>query len=199
MKPVLLVIADPNGAGKTTVTVSLRENQWSENVEYLNPDEIAQQQFGDWNSPEAVIKAAQWTTNRREELLARGEGIAFETVFSATDKVLFLARAQAAGYFVRLFFVGTSDPTINAARVARRVMEGGHSVPIEKIISRYAKSLANLAVALTFADRVYIYDNSLEGQEARLCARTRDGVLHRVYGDPPAWVVDALRDLPSHA
>ena len=199
MKPVLLVIAGPNGAGKTTVTVSLRENHWSENVEYLNPDEVAQQRFGNWNSPEAIIQAAQWTTNRREELLASGAGIAFETVFSAPDKVLFLERAQAAGYFVRLFFVGTSDPTINAARVARRVMQGGHSVPIEKIITRYSKSLANLAVALTFADRVYIYDNSLEGQAARLCARTRDGALHKVYGDPPAWVLDALRDLPNHA
>jgi len=115
------------------------------------------------------------------------------------DKVLFLECAQAAGYFVRLFFVGTSAPTINAARVARRVMEGGHSVPIEKIISRHSKSLANLAVALTFADRVYIYDNSLKGQEARLCARTRDGVLYKVYGESPAWVTDALRDLPNHA
>ena len=193
------MIAGPNGAGKTTVTVSLRENQWSENVEYLNPDEVAQQRFGDWNSPEAVIQAAEWTANRREELLAQGEGIAFETVFSAPDKVLFLERARAAGYFVRVFFVGTSDPTINAARVARRVMQGGHSVPIEKIISRYFKSLANLAVALTFADRVYIYDNSLEGKEARLCARTRDGALHKVYSDLPAWVEDALRDLPDHA
>jgi len=50
---------------------------------------------------------------------------------------------MAAGYFVRLFFVGTDDPSINAKRVAMRVIEGGHDVPIGKIISRYAKSLAN--------------------------------------------------------
>jgi predicted ABC-type ATPase len=47
MKPVLLVIAGPNGAGKTTLTVRLREDRWSEGVEYLNPDEIARDRFGD--------------------------------------------------------------------------------------------------------------------------------------------------------
>ena len=39
MNPVLLVIAGPNGSGKTTVTVRLRADQWSEGIEYLNPDE----------------------------------------------------------------------------------------------------------------------------------------------------------------
>jgi predicted ABC-type ATPase len=39
-----------------------------------------------------------------------------------------------ADYFVRIFYVCTASPDINAARVARRVMEGGHDVPITKII-----------------------------------------------------------------
>jgi len=38
---------------------------------------------------------------------------------------------------------GAGKTSINAKRVAMRVMEGGHDVPIGKIISRYAKSLAN--------------------------------------------------------
>jgi predicted ABC-type ATPase len=41
LKPVLLVIAGPNGAGKTTVTARLRSEQWSEGVDYINPDEVA--------------------------------------------------------------------------------------------------------------------------------------------------------------
>jgi predicted ABC-type ATPase len=55
VNPVLLVIAGPNGAGKTTVTVKLRSERWSDNVEYLNPDDIARDRFGDWNSPEASL------------------------------------------------------------------------------------------------------------------------------------------------
>lgn len=199
MNPVLLVIAGPNGSGKTTVTVRLRADQWSEGVEYLNPDDIARDRFGDWNSPQATLEAARWTTARREELLAAHQGIAFETVFSTDDKLDFVARAKTAGYFVRAFFVGTSDPRINAARIAGRVMAGGHTVPIEKIISRYGRSMANLAGAVEVADRVYIYDNSIDDIEARLCARTTDGQLRKVYGPLPEWIADATQGLPRHA
>lgn len=198
MNPVLLTIAGPNGAGKTTITSRLREEQWSENVEYLNPDDIARDRFGDWNSPEAVLQAARWTEARREELLAAGRGIAFETVLSTEGKIEFFVRAKAAGYFVRVFFIGTSDPRINAARVAGRVMEGGHSVPIDKIVGRYVRSLANLGPSIQLADRVYIYDNSIDGAEARLCARTHGGRLRKVYGALPEWVADATSELERH-
>lgn len=69
------------------------------------------------------------------------------------DKIDFIQRAKQAGFFVRLFFVGTDNPSINAKRVALRVMEGGHDVPISKIIARYTRSLANCSVAARIADR----------------------------------------------
>lgn len=198
MKPALLVIAGPNGAGKTTITQRLRDERWSEGVEYLNPDEIARDRFGDWNSPAAVLEAARWTEARREELLASHSGIAFETVLSSEGKIHFLARAKVNGYFVRVFFIGTSDPRINAARVAGRVLAGGHTVPIEKIVSRYVRSMANLSAAIQLADRVYVYDNSVEDIEARLCARTEDGLLRKVYCTLPPWVADAVEGLEHH-
>lgn len=198
MKPSLLVIAGPNGGGKTTVTTRLREERWSEGVEYLNPDEVARDRFGDWNSPEAVLAAARWTDARREELLGTGAGIAFETVLSTSSKMDFLARAKMRGYFVRVFFIGTSDPRINAARVAGRVMEGGHTVPIEKILTRYVRSMGNLAAAIRLADRAYVYDNSIDGVDASLCVRTQDGLLRKIYSHPPQWVTDAVGGLERH-
>jgi predicted ABC-type ATPase len=199
VSPVLLVIAGPNGAGKTTVTTRLRNERWSEGVEYLNPDEVARDRFGDWNSPTAVRQAADWTDRRREELLALRQGIAFETVFSTDAKVDFLLRAKAVGYFVRVFFIGTEDPRINAARVANRVIGGGHTVPIEKIVSRFERSMANLAPAIAVSDRTYIYDNSVDDVEAALCARTQAGELRKVYRSLPGWVADAVAALPRHA
>jgi predicted ABC-type ATPase len=198
VKPALLVIAGPNGAGKTTITSKLREEHWSEGVEYLNPDDIAKDRFGDWSSPDAVLAAAEWATARREELLEKRAGIAFETVFSTREKVDFLRRAREAGYFVRVFFIGTRDPRINAARIAGRVLQGGHAVPIEKIVSRYARSIANLSGAIALADRVYVYDNSVEDTEARLCARTQDGLLRKIYGDLPPWIAEAVESVPKH-
>jgi predicted ABC-type ATPase len=58
VKPVLLVIAGPNGSGKPTVTTRLRRDHWSEGVEYLDPDDVARDRFGDWSSPAAVLDAA---------------------------------------------------------------------------------------------------------------------------------------------
>ncbi len=197
-RPVLLVIAGPNGAGKTTVTRRLREERWSEGVEYINPDDVALERFGDWNSPASVLAAARWSEARREELLAARAGIAFETVFSAPDKLDFLIRARVSGYFIRLFFVGTSDPRINAARVANRVMEGGHSVPIEKIVRRYERSMANLPLAIRLAQRVYVFDNSVDGTDARLLARTQDGALRKVYAGLVPWLEPVLAPLERH-
>ncbi len=131
-------------------------------------------------------------------MLRARAGIAFKTVFSASDKLNFLHRACAAGYFTRIFFVGTADPRINAARVADRVIRGGHTVPIEKIVSRYRGSLANLLEALRVADRVYLYDNSLDGVGARLCARVTEGRLRKIYGELPAWIAAAVEGLPVH-
>ena len=92
MSPTLLVIAGPNGYGKTTVTVRLRVEHWSECVEYIESRRHAGDRLSDWNSPGAVLDAARWAEQRREELLAAGAGIAVETVYSAPEKVKLRAR-----------------------------------------------------------------------------------------------------------
>jgi predicted ABC-type ATPase len=71
-------------------------------------------------------------------------------------------------------------------------------IALEKIVSRYSKSMANLAVAMRLADRVYVYDNSVDGSEAELLARTSEGQLRKVYGPLPQWIADAVDSLPRH-
>lgn len=114
LKPRLLVIAGPNGSGKTTITSQILKHEWVEGCTYINADFIARFELGDWNSIQTVLKAAQIATERRESCLTSGEDLIFETVFSATDKIPFLEKAQEANYFIRFFFVGTDHPTINA-------------------------------------------------------------------------------------
>lgn len=196
-KPQLIIVAGPNGAGKTSITEQLLRHEWMTGCVYVNPDLIARDQFGDWNSPSAVLKAAQQATEIREQCLSQGKNLAFETVLSAPDKIDFIRRAKLSGYFVRFFFVGTDDPSINAKRVAIRVMQGGHDVPIVKIISRYAKSLANCSLTAKMVDRAYLYDNSIEDQQARLLFRVANGVLVKTYGEINSWAQEILNLLPS--
>lgn len=187
-KPVLIVIAGPNGSGKTTITKKVLRHEWLEDCVYINPDNIAKEVFGDWNSANAVLNAAKYATELREKLLEEKKSMIFETVLSAEDKVDFMRRAKDAGFFIRLFFISTKNPTINAARIANRVMEGGHDVPITKIVSRYTKSIVNCAIISSFIDRAYIYDNSIDGTDAKLLFRIVDGSVYKKYQeDIPSW------------
>jgi Uncharacterized protein conserved in bacteria len=181
--PELIIIAGPNGSGKTTITTQFLHHEWSEGILYINPDIIAQEKFGDWNSTEAVLKAAQYCEELRENCLREKRSFVFETVFSAKDKIDFILRAKAAGFFIRLFFIATSSPTINASRIANRVMEGGHDVAISKIISRYQKSIINCSLIAPIVDRLYVYDNSVDDAMAALQYRLSNGVLVKQYVD----------------
>ena len=144
--------------------------------------------FGDWNSPEAVVKAAEHATKLRYECLEQKRDFVFETVFSSAEKLEFLHKAKEAGFFIRLFYVCTSDPAINVARITQRYLNGGHEVPISKVISRYYKSLINVEEAISFVDRAYVYDNSIDNQLPRLLYRTTEGLLFKQYvEDIPEW------------
>ena len=82
----------------------------------------------------------------------------------------------------------TSDPAINVARITQRYLNGGHEVPISKVISRYYKSLVNATKAISFVDRAYVYDNSIDNQLPRLLYRTTEGQLFKQYvEDIPEW------------
>ena len=187
-KPVLIVIAGPNGSGKTTVTEQILRHEWMEDAIYINPDIVAQEQFGDWNSAEAVKKSIAYCEALRERCLTESKSLIFETVLSRKDKVDYIRRAKDAGFFVRVFFVCTESPTINASRIARRVMQGGHDVPISKIISRYNLSIANCVEVARIVDRCYLYDNSAENCDARPLFRTVEGKVAKEYSGPiPEW------------
>lgn len=187
-KPVLCIVAGPNGSGKTSTTVSLLADEWAKDCLYINPDNIAQNIFGDWNSPEAVVKAAKEATRMRRECLEKRSDFVFETVFSSEEKVEFVKEAHDAGFFIRMFFVCTDNPEINVRRIVRRFLNGGHEVPISKIFSRYYKSIKNMLLVLDIVDRAYFYDNSIEDHEPRLLFRTTNGRLVKQYTeDIPIW------------
>lgn len=187
-KPELIVIAGPNGSGKTSVTRKFLHYEWAVGTVYINPDEVAKDMFGDWNSKEAVLNAANYCAEWRERCLEEHRSFVFETVMSAEDKLNFIIKAQQYGFFIRLFFISTSSPKINASRIADRVMKGGHDVPISKVISRYYKSIENCKTISTVVDRLYVYDNSVDGEEARLLFRLSNGEMGKMYAkEIPEW------------
>lgn len=127
----------------------------------------------------------------RHKLLERGTSFTFETVMSSADKVLFLQKAQQRGFRTYLYFVATDDPIINISRVRNRVRLGGHPVPDDKVIARYARSLDLLLEAIRYSDRAYIFDNS--GPAQIWLAEVTDGKTLAMKTDRmPDWFKTAV-------
>ena len=187
-RPTLCVVAGPNGSGKTSTTLQLLANEWTEDSLYINPDNIAQEQFGNWNSDKAVMEAAKVATELRYKCLSEKKDFVFETVFSSDEKLDFLRKAHQEGFFIRFFFVCTNSPEINILRIAKRYLNGGHEVPMSKVFSRYYKSIENASLAVEFVDRAYVYDNSIEDHIPQLLYRTMNGkIVKRYTGSVPDW------------
>jgi len=106
-------------------------------------------------------------------------------------------RAGPAGYDVRLYFVSTENSRLNVERVRKRVREGGHDVPTEKVIARYRRSLALLPKACEFVDEATLFDNSgLEMRAVVQFQRDRNGAPHIIIVKPlPRWIVEFLRQI----
>jgi predicted ABC-type ATPase len=131
----------------------------------------------------------------RKKLLEAGVSFTTETVMSSRDKVELLIQARLLGYRTYLYFIATEDPEINLSRIEARVAAGGHTVPRDKVISRYERSLDLLLEAIFQSDRAYIFDNSNDRGEKLWVAEVTDGNDLDLKVNPvPAWFQKAVLD-----
>ena len=148
-KPEIIVFAGPNGSGKSTVT------KLAKIIEpYINADEIKRTNYC------TDLEAAQLAEKMRENCVANRQSFTFETVLSTERNLNLLKKAKENGFFIRSIYVLTSNPDINVSRVESRAANGGHTVPEDKIRSRYNKALALIPKLLEVCDIMHIYDNS---------------------------------------
>ncbi len=152
-RPLIIALAGPNGAGKTTF---YHAHLASAGLRFIDTDALANELNLD------PYKAATVADALRRELMARQESFGFETVFSdpAGSKLRFLKDAVSAGYTVVLCYIGLASAGMSDDRVAMRVSQGGHDVPVEKLKARYPRTLANLRNAIRELPHVLVYDNS---------------------------------------
>ncbi|MGC3992433.1 MAG: zeta toxin family protein [Chthoniobacteraceae bacterium] len=189
-RPIVVMVAGPNGAGKTTF---YHTHLKAAALRFLNTDVLAKDLAID------AYRAAEIAGQLRDQLLAQKESFVFETVFSdpVGDKVNFLQRAATRGYTVVLFFIGIDSPELSKKRVKLRVSQGGHSVPTEKLITRYPRTMANLRRAIGALPFVYVYDHSDLAHPYQLVAEYRDGKLTKAVKQIPAWLEKNLPVLPA--
>lgn len=157
-KPQLVIIGGPNGAGKTTVVEFLFVNRSI--AECVNADVIAKgmaingEASSDISAGRVLLKVVHGALSSRVS-------VAFESTMSGISWKKLIKDAQKLGYEVTICFVVVESELISIERVARRVREGGHDIPVETIKRRYGKSMSlGLGEYRYLADYWYFFDNS---------------------------------------
>ena len=169
--PKLYIIAGCNGAGKTTASFTILPEILG-CKEFINADEIAKG-LSPFQPESVAMQAGRIMLARMDELLQKGETFAFETTLATKSYKQKIEWAQANGYEVTLLFFWLDSPNIAKERVAQRVAEGGHSIPLETIERRYYNGIANLfTIYIDMVDICYIFDNS-EGRKELIAQKER--------------------------
>ena len=155
----------PNGAGKTTFAREFLPHEAACPV-FVNADLIAAG-LAPFAPSSVAIQAGRLMLGELERHSAAGHSFAFETTLSGRNYVIRIKRWQREGYRVKLIFLRLDSADEAIARVAERVRRGGHHVPADVIVRRFASGLRNFTqLYAPLVDAWSLYDNS--GPEPQL-------------------------------
>ena len=187
-RPQLWILVGGNGAGKSTYH---RFSLEPLGLPFVNADLLARIVFAE--APEAhSYEAAQLAERQRYQLLEQGVSFCFETVYSHPSKIDFIAHAKALGYQVIMVLIHLESTDLNQARIAGRVSEGGHNVPVDKVISRIPRLLDQVRASIPLVDVLRAYDNSSADDPFAPVFTITNGSL-RLHREPlPAWAAALL-------
>ena len=186
----LWILAGGNGAGKSTF---YRTQLAPLGLPFINADILAKELYP--QSPEKhSYDAAKLATEMRFRLLHEGRSFCFETVFSHPSKIDFVAQAKVLGYEIIMVFIHLDTVSLNQARIAQRMSEGGHNVPDEKVASRIPRLLQNIKKTLPLCDQVYILNNSRIDSPFQQVAVIRNGQKIQQKISLPDWAKDLLEN-----
>lgn len=161
-KPVLLIVAGPNGSGKSSLYNRTDIEGWGGSIWIINPDLLTQQIVDHESLPlnDANLAAVQRIQCWLDASIDAYQTIGVETVLSSPKYRDMVLRAKARGFSVKMIYVFLESADLQIARVKIRVREGGHDVPVEKIVARRRRSFEEAAWFVEHVDEAYFYNNS---------------------------------------
>ena len=106
----------------------------------------------------SAIKAGKLTLERIAQLISERASFAFETTLSGRGHLRLLSEAKAAGYQIAIYYLWMPEPAALPLRIGHRVLAGGHDVPTDDVMRRYARSRANVKEYAALADTLLVFD-----------------------------------------
>lgn len=140
--PTCWVIAGPNGAGKTTFALDYLP-QIAKGLRFINADLIASG-LSPLAPEQKTVAASRLFLHELKQALLEGEDFAFETTLSGRSYLNLVKRIKSEGWRIELIYLALPSMEMSVKRVAKRVVQGGHDIPLEAIKRRFSRSLNNL-------------------------------------------------------
>lgn len=161
--PDAMIIAGPNGAGKSTILPTIRRlgrgdgpfepnSIQAENV--IDPDQIQKE------AAVGTVEAGRLAIEKTHRLIEAGSDLAIETTMTGNQVFRLIARLREKSYRVYLVYLWLPDVELSVARVVQRGLRGRHYIPLQTLMRRYNRSMANFLKASDAADFWVAVDNS---------------------------------------
>jgi len=160
----IIIIAGPNGAGKTTFAKDFLPSE-AKTLNFINADLIAAG-LAPFNPESIALKAGRLMLEEIDECVDAGQNFALETTLSGLTYLRKIQLWQRLGYQVKLWFLSLPNADAAVARVAQRVMQGGHDIPEDVIRRRFKSGLDNFHLRYKLlVDSWVLYDNYVRPPE----------------------------------
>jgi predicted ABC-type ATPase len=220
-KPVAFILAGHNGSGKSTLWYERLVSTLR--IPLVNADRLTLSILPEQDRATGRLPA--WAQEMRDDderwqrlsqegvrafvslVMEKRMSFAFETVFSHwrrlpdgryESKADIIASLRKGGYFVVLLFVGLSSVDLSILRVYTRQAQGGHGVPLDRLLARYPRTQRAVGHAAPLADMTIMFDNSRSLRKAFALVRVQQQrkVLFDCR-DPRYQVERGLRNVAS--
>lgn len=172
------IIGGVNGTGKSSLTGVLKGHMTNLGV-IIDADRITAEKAGGDN-----FKGGRIAVQRIRDCLSKGICFTQETTLSGFTTA---KKASAAGYYIRMFYIGLDSAEESMERIRNRVAHGGHDIPSDAVLRRFDSRWENVAAVLPYCDEVVFYDNYNGFVEV---AEYRNGELILKGDYRPKWIVE---------
>ena len=172
------IIGGVNGVGKSSFTGVLKERSTDLGV-IVDVDKITAELGGN------ALAGGKAALRKISECITRGISFTQETTLSGRKTEATAKQVRELGYHVRLFYIGLDSAEESLSRIANRVKRGGHDIPCDDVIRRFAGRWEAVAKVLPYCNEAEFYDNDTG---FTLVAEYRNGELRTIGSRVPRWL-----------
>ena len=181
------IIGGVNGVGKSSFTGVLKERSTDLGV-IVDVDKITAELGGN------TLEGGKAALRKLRECIDKGISFTQETTLSGRKTEATAKQVRELGYHVRLFYIGLDSAEESLSRIANRVKRGGHDIPLDDVVRRFAGRWEAVGRVLPYCDEAEFYDND---NGFVLVAEYRNGELRTVGSRRPQWLMELLQYLDT--